>query len=350
MLGHPPMPPPPPRAPPAPPAPAPRLAPALTPEPRQPLVAAAAPLPQPAALRAEYELRVVLQPDRARSCGFGNRLNRRTIDPCVVVQLGRRRLGAHAPILNYSDLGDVTGFVLSVSLVSVDMAHDLGMIVNPQDTSYLSATAPSTSATPPALHGLRRSLSASQHSSSPNPRVPSIGTAGVDDQSKSTAQVAMAAAAQIEDHFESVDFSTDQKGCVVEKYPGGSHLLHTVFGSTNSACLRLTDLDGIQGAYFLFPELCLRIEGQFRLKFSLFDIAGCLMGRTQSTVIATAFSEPFRSYNPRAFPGMQKSPPLIKHFFRQGAPVLVRSKAPAAKSRQKRRASALASDDDGDAD
>ncbi|OAJ38233.1 hypothetical protein BDEG_22182 [Batrachochytrium dendrobatidis JEL423] len=41
----------------------------------------------------KYELVIVLQPERTRSCGFGDILNRRTIDPCVVLQLGLRYPG-----------------------------------------------------------------------------------------------------------------------------------------------------------------------------------------------------------------------------------------------------------------
>ncbi|KAL2911435.1 hypothetical protein HK105_209086 [Polyrhizophydium stewartii] len=109
---------------------------------------------------------------------------------------------------------------------------------------------------------------------------------------------------------------------VVQQYPGSNGLMHTLFGNTTSGCYKLSDFSGHHGAYFLFPELCLRIEGQFRLKFSLFDVTSCFSDQPRSRVIATVLSEPFRSYNPRIFPGMQKSPALLGHFFRQGAPII----------------------------
>ncbi|KAH6562995.1 hypothetical protein BASA60_010912 [Batrachochytrium salamandrivorans] len=113
-------------------------------------------------------------------------------------------------------------------------------------------------------------------------------------------------------------------------YPGNNQVMRTLFGSTMSACFRLSNMDGQIGAYFLFPEICLRLEGIFRLRFTIFDILSCTLQSSQESIVSF-LSTPFRSYNPRDFPGMQKSPPIIHHFFRQGAPVLVRSKAPSKK-------------------
>ncbi|KAI8925910.1 hypothetical protein BC831DRAFT_459190 [Entophlyctis helioformis] len=48
--------------------------------------------------------------------------------------------------------------------------------------------------------------------------------------------------------------------------------------------------------------------------------------------IAMTHSQSFRSYNQRDFPGMQKSPPLMQHFFRQGVRISVRSKTPPRKT------------------
>ncbi|OAJ35866.1 hypothetical protein BDEG_20098 [Batrachochytrium dendrobatidis JEL423] len=50
---------------------------------------------------AVYELIPILQPERARSCGFSGRLNRRTIDPCIILQLGLRLPGTEQLVLEY---------------------------------------------------------------------------------------------------------------------------------------------------------------------------------------------------------------------------------------------------------
>ncbi len=43
-------------------------------------------------------------------------------------------------------------------------------------------------------------------------------------------------------------------------------------GSIVSSLYRLKDLDGRDGAFFVFPDLSVRTEGSYRLKFSLFEI------------------------------------------------------------------------------
>jgi len=42
-------------------------------------------------------------------------------------------------------------------------------------------------------------------------------------------------------------------------------------GSLVSSMYLLTDLDGNEGAFFVFPDLSVRIEGTYRLKFSLIE-------------------------------------------------------------------------------
>ena len=43
-------------------------------------------------------------------------------------------------------------------------------------------------------------------------------------------------------------------------------------GSIVSSLYRLKDTDGRDGAFFVFPDLSVRMEGSYRLKFSLFEI------------------------------------------------------------------------------
>jgi hypothetical protein len=43
-------------------------------------------------------------------------------------------------------------------------------------------------------------------------------------------------------------------------------------GSIVSSLYHLKDTDGIQGAFFIFPDLSVRMEGTYRLKFSMYQI------------------------------------------------------------------------------
>ena len=51
------------------------------------------------------------------------------------------------------------------------------------------------------------------------------------------------------------------------------NVLDSLFGTIISECFFGNDLDGNKGAFFIFPELCLRVEGRYRLKFSLHDLS-----------------------------------------------------------------------------
>jgi hypothetical protein len=45
-------------------------------------------------------------------------------------------------------------------------------------------------------------------------------------------------------------------------------------GSIVSSLYRLKDIDNTDGGFFVFPDLSVRMEGAYRLKFSLFEIIG----------------------------------------------------------------------------
>ena len=45
-------------------------------------------------------------------------------------------------------------------------------------------------------------------------------------------------------------------------------------GSIASSLYRLKDNHGVHGGFFVFPDVSVRIEGRFRIKFTLFEIVG----------------------------------------------------------------------------
>ncbi|KAJ2303183.1 hypothetical protein IWW54_005808, partial [Coemansia sp. RSA 2705] len=65
-------------------------------------------------------------------------------------------------------------------------------------------------------------------------------------------------------------------------------------GSMVSPLHPLRDMTSVQGAYFVFSDLSVRMEGSFRLRFDLFEITGR----------ASAMSDVFHVYSPKRFPGM----------------------------------------------
>ncbi|EST09017.2 Velvet factor [Kalmanozyma brasiliensis GHG001] len=80
------------------------------------------------------------------------------------------------------------------------------------------------------------------------------------------------------------------------------------------------DLDGSRACFFVFTDLSIRQEGQFRLAFKLLALAPPGGG-----VLAEALTEPFTIYSPRRFPGMTESTELAKLLAKQGIQVPLRN-------------------------
>lgn len=98
---------------------------------------------------------------------------------------------------------------------------------------------------------------------------------------------------------------------------------------TSSAYVLTNDL-GQQGIYFIFQDLSVRTEGTFTLKFSFCDVKGLLVrslnGYTNSrgSVAAEVYSDPFKVYSAKKFPGMTESTELSKAFAKQGIKIPIR--------------------------
>ncbi|KAF9293437.1 hypothetical protein BGZ88_005365 [Linnemannia elongata] len=83
------------------------------------------------------------------------------------------------------------------------------------------------------------------------------------------------------------------------------------------------------GWYFSFPDLSVRTEGVYTLKFSLMQFANFNFdekgGSHASMLIAEETSEPFTVYSAKKFPGMTESTELSKAFARQGLKIPIRN-------------------------
>ncbi|ORX99587.1 hypothetical protein K493DRAFT_187163, partial [Basidiobolus meristosporus CBS 931.73] len=99
-----------------------------------------------------------------------------------------------------------------------------------------------------------------------------------------------------------------------------SHLVvHADLWSADTTKMRNLE----QGIYFVFPDLSVRTEGRFTLKFVLSDILG--IGENGSAnILAFCFSKPFTIYTSREFPGVDKSTLLTNYFAKQGVQVPTR--------------------------
>ncbi|KAI5808088.1 velvet factor-domain-containing protein [Peziza echinospora] len=90
-------------------------------------------------------------------------------------------------------------------------------------------------------------------------------------------------------------------------------------GTLVSSLHRLKDIDNSDGGFFVFGDLSVKIEGEFRLRFSLFE-----MLKNEVVHIKSITSDPFTVYAAKNFPGMSESTFLSRSFGDQGVRLRIR--------------------------
>ncbi|KAK9467623.1 velvet factor [Lipomyces arxii] len=230
-----------------------------------------------------YRLEVVQQPIRARMCGFGDK-DRRPITPppCIRLDIIDRGTGLPADITRL----DVSFYALTVELWSVDMTQNQSIVCalpissNANSTNMLSGSAPGVSHMTPT-------------------------------------------------------FSAPP--------------IKNLIGSVVATAFKLLDVSGKLGIWFILQDLSVRTEGNFRLKASFVDLGSPLpqsllamhgngphalpfdqpapvmvVNTGTARVQATTFSDPFKVYIAKKFPGVIESTELSRCFARQGIKVPIR--------------------------
>ncbi|KAI9261444.1 velvet factor [Phascolomyces articulosus] len=105
-----------------------------------------------------------------------------------------------------------------------------------------------------------------------------------------------------------------------------------LMGSLVSSPSLLKNPAGEQGLYFAFPDLSIRTEGRYTLRFSLMKLASSdFQTDAKSKIIAQVFSDPFTVYSAKKFPGMTESTELSKAFAKQGLKIPIRNDVRARK-------------------
>lgn len=138
-------------------------------------------------------------------------------------------------------------------------------------------------------------------------------------------------------------------------------LLHSklTVGRTVSSLYILRDLDGSDGAFFVFSDISVRAEGNYRLRMCLFNIKETTVNYNLSVL-----TEPFTVYSAKTvsfvlfilnlililshqFPGMYRSCPLVQNFAKQGLKIRIRKESgprPSRYTQTKRKSLIKASD------
>ncbi|RKP01593.1 hypothetical protein CXG81DRAFT_2965, partial [Caulochytrium protostelioides] len=99
-----------------------------------------------------------------------------------------------------------------------------------------------------------------------------------------------------------------------------------LIGTLVACSMVLHDDQNVRGCFFIFPDLSVRYEGTFVLKLSLISLEGEPMPllKGETTVASVVYTQPFRVYPPKAFPGMMASSALSRAFARQGCKLPIR--------------------------
>ncbi|CEP16872.1 hypothetical protein [Parasitella parasitica] len=99
-----------------------------------------------------------------------------------------------------------------------------------------------------------------------------------------------------------------------------------LMGSLVSSPSLLKNTEGEQGLYFAFPDLSIRTEGRYTLRFSLMKLVNSdFQENAKSKIVAQVFSDPFTVYSAKKFPGMTESTDLSKAFAKQGLKIPIRN-------------------------
>jgi len=95
-------------------------------------------------------------------------------------------------------------------------------------------------------------------------------------------------------------------------------------GAMVSSAHMAVDAQEDLGIFFVFPDLCVKTEGTFRIKFSLLKLGN---GNNMATITypkTETFSDSFKVYSARKFPGMLDTTPLSRRLAEQGVKIPVR--------------------------
>ncbi|ORE18440.1 hypothetical protein BCV71DRAFT_179497, partial [Rhizopus microsporus] len=93
-------------------------------------------------------------------------------------------------------------------------------------------------------------------------------------------------------------------------------------GAVVQSLYKLKNLDNSDGGFFIFSDISVRLEGLYRLKFTLFSIEGPYVNRLCSTL-----SDVFQVYSPKklqCFTSVIESTFLTRCFSDQGVRIRIR--------------------------
>jgi hypothetical protein len=107
-------------------------------------------------------------------------------------------------------------------------------------------------------------------------------------------------------------------------------------GSLASSIHRLRDTVGVEGGFFVFGDLSVKLEGRFRLRFTLYEREDRI-DSPNFRYISELITNVFTVYSPKQFPGMAESTFLTRSFSDQGVKLRLRKDPRPVNARKRHR-------------
>lgn len=305
-------------------------------------VASARPRPAGVSVRedraqsAEYNgyiwtLKVVQQPQRARMCGFGDK-DRRPITPppALLLIVSDPKTGRE---LSPNELEDINcaHLVVNVDLWDEGKVNEAILVRANSNTPSSSISSASATAYPPTEQSLAprgtplmMMNDGYQMHGYPMPG----GYAGGYAVAMPSPYGHYAAAAPGAGFYPTAHMA----GAAIPYYAAhsaqNSNFTRNLIGSLSVNAARLNNEHGEPGFYFVFQDLSVRMEGNFRLRMNFVNLSDGAsppgLNRGKCPIICWVFTEPFKVYSAKKFPGVIESTPLSKCFAGQGIKIPIR--------------------------
>ncbi|KAI8822467.1 velvet factor [Fimicolochytrium jonesii] len=306
------------------------------------------------------------QPETARNQGFsGEKVNYPYVDPCVILQLGILTSSGTVDT-SLDTLGDVSSMVVHAHLLSEEGEEDRSTVVVPPimppvvyseqrrvdpPDSRAKSKVPLANNPQPDPGRTQEPRSNLRHAELLLSLSTPDMTTGASSRSSPSSSTSIApssdpyylgqqSAADLLDgdtmepgpsSLANPAYSSSQPmldagvgdGSLLSE--GHSRWEQTLFGHLVSSCHFLSDLSGLKGAFFVFPFLAIRVEGNFRLRMVLTNLASLrTTPQRPAETICEIITDPFKSYTGRDYPGAKESSELSIHFADQGVKIPLR--------------------------
>ncbi|KAJ2899086.1 hypothetical protein IWW38_001124 [Coemansia aciculifera] len=106
----------------------------------------------------------------------------------------------------------------------------------------------------------------------------------------------------------------------------GREIENNLLGDYAASSSIVENVVGEKGCYFVFPNLSIRLEGRYRLRFTLIKLPSMMdEGAMFPASIDSVFTDPFDVYSIKTFPGMIESTPLSRTLAMQGLKIPIRN-------------------------